>query len=88
MQSPRSEELGEANQHVQGEEDDDCADDDYAENENCDEEPDDEANQQVAAPAASPTMNITTSPRNDVQHFSHDALVIFSTSHANFVHVI
>ena len=82
MQSPRSEELGEANQHVQGEEDDD-----YVENENYDEEPDDEANQQVAASAASPA-NITTSPRNDVQHFSHDALVIFSTSHANFVHVI
>jgi hypothetical protein len=80
MQSPRSEELAKANQHVQGTEDDDYADHDYAENE----EPDDE----VAAPAASPVMNIITSPRNDVQRFAHDGLVTFSTSHVDFIQVI
>jgi hypothetical protein len=58
------------------------------ENENCNEEPDGDANQHVVAPTTSPAMNITTSARNDVQHFSHDALVIFSTSHANFILVI
>jgi len=44
------------------------------ENENCNEEPDGDANQHVVAPTTSPAMNITTSARNDVQHFSHDAL--------------
>ena len=78
MQSPRYEEVGEANQHVQGEEDE------YAEEDNYDEEPNNEANQQATTPAASPAMNIT-SPRNDGQRFSHDALVIFSTSHADFI---
>jgi hypothetical protein len=57
------------------------------ENENCNEEPDGDANQHGVAPTTSSAMNITTSARNDVQH-SHDALLIFSTSHANFILVI
>uniref|UniRef100_J3KU23 Transposase Tnp1/En/Spm-like domain-containing protein n=1 Tax=Oryza brachyantha TaxID=4533 RepID=J3KU23_ORYBR len=61
---PRSEEIGEANQHVQGEKPDD-----YAEDGNCDNELEDGANQQATA---LPAMNITTSP--NVQHFSKDAL--------------
>jgi hypothetical protein len=61
---------------VQGEEDDE-----YAEDDNCDDELEDEANQQAAALAASPAMNITPSP--NVQRSSKAALVIFSTSHAN-----
>ena len=62
--------------------------DNYSEDDNHDEEPDDQANQQVAAPLASSAMNIIATPRNDVQQFSKDALVIFSISHANFVLVI
>jgi hypothetical protein len=46
----------------------------------------DEANQQAATPTASLAMNIITSP--NIQRFSHDALVIFSTSHTNFILVI